>query len=89
MSEGAARLSARGCMKTPQEGSVAFDGGGVLADDAKDVFTFDVHAGDRADASLGLGGGDGGIAHGNQTEVGSSRGHPGAGTGGAGDGDGV
>lgn len=59
-------------METPQEGSVAFDGGGVLADDAKDVFTFDVHAGNRADASLGLGGGDGGIAHGNQAEVGST-----------------
>lgn len=34
---GTARLSACGCMETPQEGSVAFDGGGVLADDAKDV----------------------------------------------------
>ena len=88
MSEGAARRKAR-LYEDTARGLVAFDGGGVLADDTKDVFTFDVHAGDRADTSLGLGGGDGGIAHGNQTEVGSSRGHPGAGTGGAGDGDGV
>ena len=53
-----------------QERLVTFDDGDVFGHDAKDVLALDVHAGDGADAAVGLSLFDGAVADSDETQVG-------------------